>query len=153
MLWSHIACGVFAAAVRRPLSPKPYGGLTALMQTVRPPHGFERAARSSQALHFFLTWHKTFSETRMSQRRNHTARPPYGGPTVAFAMAVRWHTVFTLSWVPRKSNGGLTAVLQRSHGTLTAAIRQTCGSCKNMRLPNGRRTVASRYPYGFWSHE
>ena len=46
-------------------------------------------------------------------------------------MAVRWHTVFTLSWVPRKSYGGLTASLRRPHGALTAAVRQACSSCSH----------------------
>ena len=43
-------------------------------------------------------------------------------------MAVRWHMVFILSWMPRKSYGGL-----------TAAVRQTCSSCND-------REVAVRSP-------
>ena len=64
-------------------------------------------------------------------------------------MAVRWHTVFTLSWVPRKSYGGLTASLWRPHGALTAAVRQTCNSCKNrevaVRSPPGLLAVTLRF--------
>ena len=64
-------------------------------------------------------------------------------------MAVRWHTVFTLSWVPRKSYGGLTASLRRPHGALTAAVRQTCNSCKNrevaVRSPPGLLAVTLRF--------
>ena len=46
-------------------------------------------------------------------------------------MTVRWHTVFTLSWVPRKSYGGLTASFRWLHGALTAAVRQACSSCND----------------------
>ena len=72
-------------------------------------------------------------------------------------MAVRWHTLFTLSWVPRKSYGGLTASLRRPQGALTAAVRQTCYSCKNrevaVRSPPGLLVVTLRSPYGFWFHK
>ena len=64
-------------------------------------------------------------------------------------MAVRYHTVFTLSWVPRKSYGGLTAFLQRPHGALTASVRQTCSSCNNrevaVRSPPGLLVVTLRF--------
>ena len=64
-------------------------------------------------------------------------------------MAVRWHTVFTLSWVHRKSYGGLTASLRRPHGARTAAVQQTCNSCKNrevaVRSPPGLLAVTLRF--------
>ena len=64
-------------------------------------------------------------------------------------MAVRWHTVFTLSWVPRKSYGGLTVSLQRPHGALTAAVRQACSSCSDrevaVRSPPGLLAVTLRF--------
>ena len=69
--------------------------------------------------------------------RKVTVRWPYG----RLAMTVRWHTVFTLSWAPRKSYGSLTVSLRRPHGALTAAVRQTSNSCKS-------REVAARSPPG-----
>ena len=107
------------------------GGRTATLvpQIVRGPYDFyaNRTATSwfsahskviaslTSFLNFTLNF---FSETAMPQHRNHTAKSPYGG----LAMAVRWHTLFTLSWVPRKSHGGLTASLRRPHGVLTANL-------------------------------
>ena len=81
----------------------------------------------------------------MPQRRNHTSRSPYG----RLAMTVGWHTVFTLSWVPRKSYGGLTVSLWRPRGALTAAVRQTSNSCNNrkvaVRSPPGLLAVTLRF--------
>ena len=74
-----------------------------------------------------------------------TVRWPYG----RLAMTVRLHTVFTLSWVPRKSYGGLTVSLWRPHGALTAAVRQTSNSCNNrkvaVRSPPGLLAVTLRF--------
>ena len=64
-------------------------------------------------------------------------------------MAVRWHTVFTLCWVPRKSHGGLSASLRRPHGALTAVVRQACSSCNDrevaVRSPPGLLAVTLRF--------
>ena len=64
-------------------------------------------------------------------------------------MAVRWHTVFAVSWEPRKPYGGLPAPLGRSHGALTAAVRQTCGSFNNhegaVRSPHGLLAVTLQF--------
>ena len=118
------------------------------MQTVRRPHGFHHKPYGFLKLDI-----KLFSQTAMPQRRNPTPRSPYGG----LAMAVRWHTFFTLSWVPINSHDGLTASLRRPHGALTAAVRQTCGSCNNregaVQSPYGRLPVSMPSPYGFWFHE
>ena len=77
--------------------------------------------------------------------RKVNVRWPYG----RLAMAVRWHAVFTLSLVPRKSYAGLTASLRRPHGALTAAVRQTCSSCNNrevaVRSPPDLLTVTLHY--------
>ena len=75
------------------------GGRTATLvpQTVRRPYGFytnrtatsrflaRRKVIASLAVFFNLTLN-FFSETAMPQRRNHTAKSPYGGRTVA----LRW---------------------------------------------------------------
>ena len=103
------------------------------MQTVRRPHGFYHA---NLTLNFF-------SETAMPQpHRKVIVRLPYG----RLAMAVRWHTVFTLSWVPGESYGGLTASLRRPYGKLVIAVR-------TVRSPYGTLPVSLRSPYGFWFHE
>ena len=85
------------------------------------------------------------SETAMPQRRNHTARSPYGD----LAMAVRWHTVFTLSWLPRKSYGGLTVSLRWPRGALTATVLQTYSNSNNrevaVRSPPGLLAVTLRF--------
>ena len=138
MPWSHIACSVFAAAVRRP-----YGFYANRTTTSR--FLARRKVIASLAVFFKLTLN-FFSETAMPQpHRKVIVRWPYG----RLAIAVRWHTVFTLSWVPRKSYGGLTASLRRPHGALTAAVRQTCNSCKNRevaaRSPPGLLAVTSRF--------
>ena len=108
------------------------------MQTVRRPYGFQPCGFFNLTLNFF-------SETAMPQRRNHTSRSPYG----RLAMTVGWHTVFTLSWVPRKSYGGLTVSLWRPRGALTAAVRQTSNSCNNrkvaVRSPPGLLAVTLRF--------
>ena len=77
--------------------------------------------------------------------RKVTVQWPYGD----LAMAVRWHTVFTLSWVPRISYGGLTAALRRPHSAHMAAVQQTCSSCNNrevnVRLSPGLLVVTLRF--------
>ena len=99
------------------------GGRTATLvpQTVQRPYGFyaNRTATSRflarrkviASLAVFLKLdNKLFSETAMPQpHRKITVRGPYG----RLAMTMRWHTVFTLFWVPRR----------KSHGGLAAAIR------------------------------
>ena len=140
------------------------GGRTATLvpQTVRRPYGFyaNRTVTSwfwarrkvIASLAFFLLDIKLFQKP---QYRN-AATTPQGHRKVAYgrlAMAVRWHAVFTLSWVPRKSYGGLTASLRRPHGALTAAVRQTCNSHKNREVAARSPPVSLRSPYGFWSHE
>ena len=72
----------------------------------------------------------------MLQRRNNTARSPYG----RLAMAVVWHTVFTLSWVPRKSYGVLTAPLRRPYGKLVVAAT-------TVRSPHGPLPASLRSPF------
>ena len=120
---------------------KPHGGLTVFMQAARLPHGFYLTARSLQALRFL---NLTLNFFQKPQRRKHASSASQGHRTVA----VRWHTVFLLSLVPRKSYGGLTASLRRRHGALTAAVRRTCGSCNNcegvVRSPPGILAFTSR---------
>ena len=142
---------------------------TIVPQTVRRPYGFyasrtatsrfltRRKVIASLAVFFNFTWN-FFSETAMPQRRNHTARSPYG----RLALAVRRYMVLNLSWVPRKSYGGLTASLRRPHGALTVAVRQTCSSCNNREVTSGspyghlmvfdcmNRTIAVRSPQHLW---
>ena len=149
MPWSHIACGVFAAAVGRPYYPIPYGGLTFFMQTVPPPHVFlaRRKVITSLAFLFNLTLN-FFRNRNAATQQPHlkaTVWPRYGG----HAMAVKWHTFFTLRWGPRKLHGGLTASLRRPHGALAAVVRQACGSCNNLegavRSPPGVLAVTLRF--------
>ena len=78
----------------------------------------------------------------MPQRRNHTARSPYGGRTVALRWpwgGIRFLTCLgcleNRTAASRRPCGGL-------HGAHTAAVRKTCSSCKN-------REVAVRSPPGF----
>ena len=115
MPWSHIPCGVFAATVRRPKSPKPYGGLNFLCKPYGDLMVFSSPQGHRKPCGFFKLDIKLFQKP---QCRNHITRSPYGG----LVMAVRWHSVFTLSWVPKTSYGGLTAPLWRPQGGRTANL-------------------------------
>ena len=53
-------------------------------------------------------------------------------------MGMRWHAVFTLSLVPRKSYGGLTAPLRRLYSKLVVAAT-------TVRSPYGHLPVSLRY--------
>ena len=151
--WSHIACGVFAAAVQRPKFPNCMAALRFLCKPYDDFNVFSSPQDHHKPCVFLNLTLNLFSEIAMPQCRNHTARSSYGG----LAMAVRWHTFFTLSWVPIKSCGGPAASLQWPHGALTAAVRQTCGSVNNhecaVRSPYGHLPVSLRSPYVFLFHE
>ena len=129
---------------------KPHGGLTVFMQAVRLPHGFYLTARSLQALRFL---NLTLNFFQKPQRRKHASSASQCHRTVA----VKWHTVFLLSLVPRKSYGGLTASLRRPHGALTAPLRRPYGelvvAATTVRVLYGRLPVSLRLPHGCWSHE
>ena len=139
------------------------GGRTTTLvpQTVRRSYGFyaNRTATSrfftrrkviGSLAFFFSSTLNFFSETAMPQpHRKVTVRWPYG----RLAMAVRWHTVFTLSWVPRnraaasrRPYGGLMAPLRRPYGTLVAAAT-------TVRSPFSPLPVSLRSPYDFLFHE
>ena len=122
---------------------KPYGDLTVFStpQGHRKPCGF-----------FNLTLN-FFSETAMSQRRNHTARSPYGGRTVALRWP--WGGIRFLPCLgclenrtaaSRRPCGGLTAPLRRPYGKLVAAAT-------TVRSPCGHLPVSLRSPYDFLFHE
>ena len=121
---------------------KPYGDLTVFStpQGHRKPCGF-----FNLTLNFFQKPQCLNAATTPQPHRKVIVRWSYG----RLAMALRWHTFFTLSWVPRKSYGGLTAALRWPHGALTAAVRQTCNSCKNrevaVRSPPGLPAVTLRF--------
>ena len=111
---------------------------TSVPPTVRRPYGFYAnrmvtslllaCCKVIACLAFFKFGIELISETAMPQpHRKATIRRPYSG----LAMAVRWHTVFTLSWVPRKS-----------YDRLMTPLRQTCCSCNN-------REGAVQSPPGF----
>ena len=88
--WSHIACGVLAAAVRRPQFPKSYVGLTVFMQAVRRSQGFLLAARLSKAFWFFfkldikLFFRNHNVATTSQVHRKVTVRRPCDGREVTY---------------------------------------------------------------------
>ena len=110
---------------------------TLVPQTVRRPYGFyanctatsqflaRRKVIASLAFFFDLTLYffRNRSAVTAGPHSKVTVRWPYG----RLAMAVRWHTVFTLSWVHRKSYGGLTTPLRRPYDKLATDVRSPHG--------------------------
>ena len=141
------------------------GGRTATLvpQTMRRPYSFYAnhmatlrvwvCCKAIASLAIFFTWHQFFSETVIPQRRNHTARSPYGVRTVA----LRWPwggipflpclgCLENRTAVSRRPCAGLVAPLRRSYGKLVAAAT-------TVRSPYGHLPVTLQSPYGFWFHE
>ena len=127
------------------------GGRTATLipQTIRWLCGFytNRTATSRflarrrviASLAIFLTWHKTLFQKPQPHRKCIVGLS-YGCRTVY----ARWHMVFTLFRVPRKSHGGLTASLQKPYSDLTAAVRRTA-----VRVSYGRPRTPCGHPMVF----
>ena len=123
---------------------KPYGDLTVFST----PQGHRKPCIFfiNLILNFFQKPQCHNAATTPQGHRTVAARSPCDGREVAY--------VFTLSWVPRKSYGGLTASWRRPHDTLTAAVRQTCNSRKSrevaVRSPPGLLAITLRF---FLFHE
>ena len=122
---------------------KPYGNLTVFST----PQGHRKPCV------FFNLTLNFFSETAMPQRRNHTARSPYGGRTVALRWP--WGGIRFLPCLgclenrtaaSRRPSGGLTAPLRWPYGKLVAVAT-------TVRSPYGHLPVSLRSPCGFLFHE
>ena len=135
------------------------GGCTAILvpQTVRRPYvflcklygdlkGFSSPQCHRKPCRFFQLHINLFfrdpNATTPQPHRNVTVWWPYGG----LAMGVMWNTVFILSWVPRKSYGGLTVPFRRPYGKLVVAAM-------TLSVPPGHLPVSLRTTCGFLFQE
>ena len=133
MPWSHIACDVFMAAVRRPLFPS----RTVALRFLYNPHSdltFFSSPQGHRKPCVFITWHWT-----LFQKPQHHNLATY--PQVHLKVIMPW------PYGGREVTYGFYSVLgaKQSYGALTTAVRRTCGSCNNregaVRSPHGLQTV------------